>query len=69
VSSPDKVTADQRLGPAIIAALQVDGEVEVVEHAALPINFACPNLIAQQDGARTGISDAASPWSAAVGQI
>jgi gamma-glutamyltranspeptidase/glutathione hydrolase len=68
VSSPDKVTADQRLGPAIIAALQVDGEVEVVEHAALPINFACPNLIAQQDGARTGISDAASPWSAAVGQ-
>jgi gamma-glutamyltranspeptidase/glutathione hydrolase len=68
VSSPDKVTADQRLGPEIIAALQADGEVEVVEHAALPINFACPNLIAQKDGTRTGISDAASPWSAAVGQ-
>ena len=64
VSSPDKVTADQRLGPEIIAALKADGEVEVVEHAALPINFACPNLIEQKGGTRTGISDAASPWSA-----
>jgi len=25
----------------------------------LPLNFACPNLLMQRDGVRTGISDAA----------
>jgi gamma-glutamyltranspeptidase/glutathione hydrolase len=34
----------------------------------LPLNFACPNLLLRADGMRTGISDAASPWSAAVAQ-
>ena len=68
VSGPDKVTADQRLAPDILRALEAEGPLEVVEHAAMPINFACPNLIAQADGVRTGISDAASPWSAAVAQ-
>ena len=34
----------------------------------MPVNFACPNLILQRDGVRTGISDAVSPWSAAVAQ-
>jgi gamma-glutamyltranspeptidase/glutathione hydrolase len=41
----------------------------VVEHAVLPVNFACPNLIAiGADGLRTGVSDAMSPWSAALAQ-
>ena len=68
VSGPDKVTADRRLAPEILSALEADGPVEIVEHSAMPINFACPNLIQQADGMRTGISDAASPWSAAVAQ-
>jgi gamma-glutamyltranspeptidase/glutathione hydrolase len=68
VSDPDKVTADRRLAPEILAALQADGPTEIVEHGVLPLNFACPNLILQADGTRTGISDAASPWSAAVAQ-
>jgi gamma-glutamyltranspeptidase/glutathione hydrolase len=68
VSGPDQVTADRRLAPEIISALQADGPTEVVEHSALPINFACPNLLMLKDGVRTGISDAASPWSAAVAQ-
>jgi gamma-glutamyltranspeptidase / glutathione hydrolase len=69
VSSPDGTSADQRLAPDIIAALAEDGPVQAVEHATLPINFACPNLIIQHDdGSRAGISDALSPWSAAVAQ-
>jgi len=68
VSDPHKVTADRRLDPDILRALEADGPTEVVEHGALPINFACPNLIVQQSGARAGISDAASPWSVAVAQ-
>ncbi|MEA2872342.1 MAG: gamma-glutamyltranspeptidase / glutathione hydrolase [Hyphomicrobiales bacterium] len=68
VSGPDKVTADRRLAPDILRALEADGPLEIVEHAVLPINFACPNLLMQRDGVRTGISDAASPWSAAVAQ-
>ena len=39
-----------------------------VEHGVLPINFARPGLVMQRDGARTGVSDAASPWSAALAQ-
>jgi len=68
VSDPDKVTADRRLAPEILRALQAEGPTDIVEHAVLPINFACPNLVLQQDGMRSGISDAASPWSAAVAQ-
>jgi gamma-glutamyltranspeptidase / glutathione hydrolase len=68
VSGPDKVTADRKLAPDILAALQADGLTEIVEHGVLPLNFACPNLIRQADGTRTGISDAASPWSAAAAQ-
>jgi gamma-glutamyltranspeptidase/glutathione hydrolase len=68
VSDPDKVTADRRLAPDILRALEADGPVEVVEHGVLPLNFACPNLLMQRDGTRAGISDAASPWSAAVAQ-
>jgi gamma-glutamyltranspeptidase/glutathione hydrolase len=68
VSGPGLVTADRRLAPDIIRALEADGPVQVVEHAVLPVNFACPNLIAQAEGVRTGVSDAISPWSAAVAQ-
>jgi gamma-glutamyltranspeptidase/glutathione hydrolase len=68
VSGPNLVTADERLAPDILRALEADGETLVVEPSVLPINFACPNLIAQRDGTRTGISDAASPWSAALAQ-
>jgi len=68
VSDAATVHADQRLPPEVLAALRADGPVEVVEHAVLPVNFACPNLIQDRDGVRTGISDALSPWSAAVAQ-
>jgi gamma-glutamyltranspeptidase/glutathione hydrolase len=69
VSGAESVTADRRLPAATLAALAADGPVEVVEHAVLPVNFACPNLIAiGADGMRTGISDAMSPWSAALAQ-
>jgi len=69
VSGADHVSADRRLASDVIAALQADGPTEVVEHGVMPINFACPNVILQRgDGVRSGISDAASPWSAAVAQ-
>ena len=69
VSGPDGVSADIRLPPEVIAALTADGPTEPVEHGVMPINFACPNIIVQHaDGSRQGISDAASPWSAAVAQ-
>lgn len=69
VSDLHKVTADCRLGPDILGALQAGGAIEVVANSVLPINFACPNLVVQQNGVRVGISDAASPWSAAVAQV
>ncbi|MBY0337357.1 MAG: gamma-glutamyltransferase family protein [Acetobacteraceae bacterium] len=66
VSGPDGVTADERLGEETIAALSRDAEVTVVEHAVMPVNFACPNLIQRRGGAQVGITDVMSPWSAAV---
>ena len=69
VSDPDYLSADRRLPAEVIDALAADGPTEVVEHGVMPINFACPNfIVAQPDGNRTGISDAASPWSAAIAQ-
>ncbi|MCX7381583.1 MAG: gamma-glutamyltransferase [Alphaproteobacteria bacterium] len=69
VSSTDNVTADRRLDAATLAGLAADGALEVVEATAVPINFACPNIIVRHpDGTRTGISDVASPWSGAVAQ-
>ncbi|MCX7374726.1 MAG: gamma-glutamyltransferase [Alphaproteobacteria bacterium] len=66
VSGPDGVTADRRLGDAVLAALGADAAVTDVEHAVLPVNFACPNLIQQGPSGRVGITDVMSPWSAAI---
>ena len=69
VSDAETVHADRRLPATVLAALAEAGPVEIVEHAVLPINFACPNLIeARADGLRCGISDVQSPWSAALAQ-
>jgi len=68
VSGPEGVTADRRLGAAILEALAGAGPCEAVEHAVLPVNFACPNAIVWDGKVRRGISDTMSPWSGAVGQ-
>jgi gamma-glutamyltranspeptidase/glutathione hydrolase len=69
VSDPEYVSADRRLPAEVVDALSTDGRTEVVEHGVMPINFACPNaIVAQADGNHVGISDAASPWSAALAQ-
>jgi len=69
VSSPDEVAADMRLPADVLAALAADGKTEVVEHSVLPVNFANPNIITRAaDGTVNGMSDAVSPWSAAVAQ-
>ena len=68
VSDAETVHADQRLPADVMAALRAQGPVEDVEHATVPVNFACPNLIEIKDGQRTGITDTMSPWSAAVAQ-
>ena len=66
VTGPERVAADSRLPTAVLDAL---APVARVEHVALPASFACPNMIAvARDGTRTGISDAQSPWSAALAQ-
>jgi gamma-glutamyltranspeptidase/glutathione hydrolase len=66
VSSPDGVTADLRLGAEVLAALAADGPVTEVDHAVMPVNFACPNLIQRGPDGMVGITDVMSPWSAAV---
>jgi len=66
VSGPEGVTADRRLSPAVLAALAPAGPVEVVEHAVLPLNFACPNIIRRGPAGIEGISDAMTPGAGAV---
>jgi gamma-glutamyltranspeptidase / glutathione hydrolase len=69
VSGPGAVTADMRLPDDVLGALAVGAPLKVLEYGVLPINFACPNLIAvDREGARA-CSDVASPWSAAVAAV
>jgi len=69
VSGPETISVDPRMAPEIVEALSRSGACELVEHSVFPVNYACPNLIVQRpDGSRTGISDAVSPWSAAVAE-
>ena len=69
VSGPEGATADDRLPAEVLDRLRADGPVELVEHGVMPINFACPNMIQRApDGRVAGISDAMSPWSAAVAE-
>lgn len=68
VSGPDMVSADRRFSPDVLDALRRSGILEVVDHNVLPINFGRPSLIDHRDGLLSrGISDAFSPWSAALG--
>ncbi|TQF81131.1 hypothetical protein FK498_05555 [Elioraea sp. Yellowstone] len=69
VSGETGVAADPRLPADVLAVLREEFGATEVEHTVMPVNYACPNLIAiAPDGTRTGISDVASPWSAAVAQ-
>jgi gamma-glutamyltranspeptidase/glutathione hydrolase len=69
VSGPEGLLADQRLPPDVLNALAGSGPMQASEHVVVPLNFAAPNLIAlAPDGTRVGVSDAMSPWSAALAQ-
>ena len=66
VSSPDATSADPRLPAGVLEALSAQGGLELVEHATMPVNYACPNIIRWEDGEAVGVSDVMSPSSGAV---
>jgi gamma-glutamyltranspeptidase/glutathione hydrolase len=69
VSGEDAVAVDRRLPEAITDRLLTRRGASLVEHTVWPANFACPNLVLRgDDGTNHGISDAMSPWSAAVAE-
>jgi gamma-glutamyltranspeptidase/glutathione hydrolase len=69
VSGESGVGVDRRLSPAILDRLSNRPGASVVEHTVWPQRFACPNMVLRgEDGLNYGISDAMSPWSAAVAE-
>jgi gamma-glutamyltranspeptidase/glutathione hydrolase len=69
VSGADGVAIDRRLPEAVIDRLGGRGGARLVEHTVWPQQFACPNLVLRgDDGTNHGVSDAMSPWSAAVAE-
>jgi gamma-glutamyltranspeptidase / glutathione hydrolase len=69
ISGADGVALDRRLPEAVIDRLSGRGGARLVEHTVWPQQFACPNLVLRgDDGTNHGISDAMSPWSAAVAE-
>ncbi|ONG50892.1 hypothetical protein BKE38_17275 [Pseudoroseomonas deserti] len=66
VSGSEGATADRRLPADVLAALQAQGGLTTVEHAVLPVNFACPNFIRKEGEGFAGVSDVMTPWSAAL---
>jgi gamma-glutamyltranspeptidase/glutathione hydrolase len=69
VSGEDGIALDRRLPEAVLDRLSGRHGAEVVEHTVWPANFACPNLVLRgEDGTNHGVSDALSPWSAAMAE-
>jgi gamma-glutamyltranspeptidase / glutathione hydrolase len=69
VSGEDGLAIDRRLPEAVIDQLAGRRGAEIVEHTVWPARFACPNIVLRgEDGINHGVSDALSPWSAAVAE-
>ena len=70
VSGAEGVAMDRRLPDAVLDRLSdVCRGAQIVEHTVWPQQFACPNLVQRgDDGTNHGVSDAMSPWSAAVAE-
>ena len=69
VSGETGVDLDRRLGPEIWRHFAGRPGAAQVEHTVWPQHFACPNLILRgADGVNYGITDAMSPWSAAIAE-
>ncbi|WP_338665999.1 gamma-glutamyltransferase [Pararoseomonas sp. SCSIO 73927] len=70
VSGPDRVAADRRLPRATLAALADanPGALDVVEHGPVPLNFACPSLLARKGDVVEAVADTMTPWSCALTQ-
>jgi gamma-glutamyltranspeptidase/glutathione hydrolase len=69
VSGDEGLAIDRRLPGAVIDRLRGRHGAEIVEHTVSPARFACPNLVLRgEDGTNHGVSDALSPWSAAVAE-
>jgi gamma-glutamyltranspeptidase/glutathione hydrolase len=69
VSGDSGVTLDRRLSPAVLDRLGNRPGASLVEHTVWPQRFACPNLVLRgEDGLNYGISDAMTPWSAAIAE-
>lgn len=69
VSGESGIAIDRRLPAAVRDRLAIRAGASLVEHTALPAQFACPNLVMRgEDGLNYGIGDVMSPWSAAVAE-
>ena len=69
VSGASGVALDRRLPTAVLDRLGNRPGVSLVEHTVWPQRFACPNLVLRgEDGLNYGISDAMTPWSAAIAE-
>ncbi len=63
VSGPDRVTADPRLGEAILRALEAHPlDLQPARH--FPLAYACPSaVLATPDGLRLGLAEPWQPWA------
>jgi len=69
VNGSGRVGIDCRFPPALRERLLALPGAMPVEHTVFPSRFACPNLVLRgADGRAHGISDAMSPWSAAIAE-
>jgi gamma-glutamyltranspeptidase / glutathione hydrolase len=69
VSGGDRIGIDSRFPAPIVERLSAQPGAALVEHTVFPARFACPNLVlCGLDGVNYGISDAMSPWSAAIAE-
>jgi len=69
VSGASGVVLDRRLPATVLDRLGNRPGASLVEHTVWPQRFACPNLVLRgEDGLNYGITDAMTPWSAAIAE-
>lgn len=68
VSGAGPVLVDDRLAGAVSAALAARWPIATAERLPFPFAFACPSVVARQNGVNAGIADTMAPWADALAE-
>lgn len=66
-ASGPTIRINRAAGPDVVAAVAAEFDVQIIDDAVYPVNFAVPSAVMRRDGVNTGMVHPRNPW-AAVGE-